>query len=273
MPRSELSSPWNGPPINFKKETPDVAASTTTSAPAPKVRPAPSDVTDDPFAAFAAEVRTTAQHVLEVERRSRAQRRALFFTAAVIVGTVIGGLVTAVVLRSGGPDDAASRTSVVKEAAASITSSPAGGQVLIDNVIYGITPLSLSLPVGEHAVEIRNGAASRAFSIQVEAGKIVSQHVDFGATPTTSRLEVASDPPGTEVSIDGVPRGKTPLTVAEISPGQHRVAIAIDRGTVNRMVTLKPGETASVVVSLTSGGTTTGWVSIETPFETQVFEG
>jgi serine/threonine-protein kinase len=91
--------------------------------------------------------------------------------------------------------------------------------------------------------------------------------------PTTGGLEVSSEPSGASVTIDGVKKGVTPLALAEITPGQHRIAVSSGRTTVNRSVDLKRGATASVMVSVTSGGSPTGWVSIETPFEMQVLEG
>ncbi len=88
----------------------------------------------------------------------------------------------------------------------------------IDGKHAGQTPLSLSLPVGMHVAELRSGTTSRRMSLSVEAGKIATQHVDFGGVAATGELQVSSEPAGAQVAIDGTLRGVTPLKVPEMAP-------------------------------------------------------
>jgi hypothetical protein len=86
------------------------------------------------------------------------------------------------------------------------------------------------------------------------------------------RLEVASEPSGASVSVDGVRRGTTPLALDGVAAGDRRVVIANGSTTITRTVRITPGATASVVASVAPRGTAGGWVQIKAPFEMQVSE-
>lgn len=117
---------------------------------------------------------------------------------------------------------------VAVEGTTTISSRPEGAQVLVNGVPRGITPLKLSLPVGEHTLELQNGLARRSLTLVIEAGTISSQYIDLAPTSPTAagRLEVTSDPVGADVAVDGVPRGVTPLIISAMAAGQHRVVIS-----------------------------------------------
>jgi len=50
-----------------------------------------------------------------------------------------------------------------------------------------------------------------------------------GIGAATARLMVEA---GAKVAIDGVPRGVSPLTIADLTPGEHTVALTSDLGAV-----------------------------------------
>jgi hypothetical protein len=87
-------------------------------------------------------------------------------------------------------------------------------------------------------------------------------------------LQVWSEPGGAKVVIDGQPRGTTPLTVTDLAPGDHAVALENDLGTVNHTVTLVPGIPASLVVPMGApqSAPLSGWISVSAPVEMQLFE-
>jgi hypothetical protein len=163
------------------------------------------------------------------------------------------------------------------ESAVTIKSHPEGATVLIDGKSRGVTPLKLSLPVGRHTVELRNGAASRTLPLEVEAGVAATQYIEIESAATVptavGRLEVLSDPAGAQVTIDGVARGVAPLTISSLPVGQHRVSLKSGSSTFNRLVTIAPGATATVVASLSRASVSVGWVVVDSPLELQVFEG
>ena len=207
-----------------------------------------------------------------VEPDPTPSRTRLFTAAAVAVGLVVGILGGALVawpdsfVFVGGPAPV-----VISESTVTFTSSPDGAKVYIDGRLAGQTPLSLSLPVGAHVAELQSGGASRRGSITVEAGKIATQHVDFGASPAIGALQITSEPTGAQVAVDGVLRGVTPLKVPEIAPGSHRITVSSGRTAVDRMVEIMAGSTATVVVSVPVV-IPTGYVEIDAPMDLEVFE-
>jgi hypothetical protein len=165
---------------------------------------------------------------------------------------------------------------VVAEGTVTVDSRPEGAQVSVDNIARGLTPLKLSLPAGEHSLELQNGGATRTVPLTVQAGVVLSQYLDLApvaAAPLVGRLEISSDPLGARVAVDGIARGVTPATLSNITPGVHNVSIVGDDATVTRSVTVAAGSTASVIVSLTPAGAAAGWASFHAPIELQVLEG
>jgi hypothetical protein len=163
----------------------------------------------------------------------------------------------------------------VQTGTATVTSAPEGAIVSIDGTVRGKTPLRLALPAGDHTVDISVGAVRRSLPLVIDPGSIVTQHIEFAAAAQaqTGRLDIASDPPGAQVSVDGASKGVTPLSVASIAAGEHKITISSGDATIHRTVSVAPGATATVMATVTSGGTAAGWVSFKSPTELQVFEG
>ena len=155
---------------------------------------------------------------------------------------------------------------------ATISSRPEGAAVVIDGVARGLTPLRLSLPVGEHTLDLQNGTAARSVPLVIEAGTIASHYIDLVAPVSVGRLEISSDPPGARVTMDGAVRGVTPLVMSAVTPGQRRVVISNADGSVTRVVTVTAGATSTIMASLAAAGVAAGWVSIQSPVEFQVLE-
>ena len=164
----------------------------------------------------------------------------------------------------------------VAEGTAVFNSVPEGASIAIDGTPRGVTPLRVSLPVGAHSVEITSGAVSRQLPITIEPGSVVSQYVEFAAAPVTlgGRLEIGSDPPGAQVTLDGIPKGTTPVVVADVPPGQHRVTVSAGDNTINRTVNVTRGATATLVVSTAPGTANAagGWLSVRTPIDMEILQ-
>jgi hypothetical protein len=92
----------------------------------------------------------------------------------------------------------------------------------------------------------------------------------FGRPP--GLLEIASDPPGARVSINGLSRGVTPLVLDELPSGSHTVSISLHGAAVQRAVNLAPGRTATIIAAFAPNGPVEGWLSVEAPFDMQVRE-
>jgi hypothetical protein len=157
-----------------------------------------------------------------------------------------------------------------------MTTNPPGAKLFVDGVERGITPLSVSLRAGAHALEVRGDGPARVMPIAMTAGAQVSQYIELPkSTATAGQLQVRTEPSGARVSVDGVPRGISPVTIPDLTPGEHAVALESDRGSVKQIVAIEAGITASLMVPLgaaTEGVPVSGWIAVTAPADVQVFE-
>src|SRR5580765_5010655 len=63
-------------------------------------------------------------------------------------------------------------------------------------------------------------------------------------------VSVTTTPAGAKVTVDGKPRGVTPVTVGDLSPGNHEVTLESSAGTVRRTVAIAANQTALVEESI-----------------------
>jgi hypothetical protein len=148
-----------------------------------------------------------------------------------------------------------------------LESVPSGSQVFIDGEPAGTTPVITELPAGAHTVEFRSGDMTRTTQVVAIARERVIERVQWG-DKLTGTLEVSSTPTGASVLVDGVARGTTPLTLADLPPGDHAVVIESSAGTVQRMVTIEPGGRARVEESIFSG-----FLAVFAPFDVEITDG
>jgi len=149
-----------------------------------------------------------------------------------------------------------------------LESNPRGAEVWIDGASKGVTPISLQLPPGTHSVELRRRGAVRELQpIEIASGQEVKQSIDLTSVRAVGTLNVKSNPTGAKVLIDGKPRGVTPLTLSDMTVGNHRVTIESASGSVTREVQIQAGVAANV-----DEGIFSGWIAVFAPFPLQVFE-
>jgi hypothetical protein len=174
------------------------------------------------------------------------------------------------------------RPVVPPTATLTIQTTPPGAEVTISGKPSGISPVSLSLPAGEYQVVLSgaNGQRRELAVTLTEAGSVV-QHVEMGAaaaaaapTAETGALRVETDPAGQTVTVDGTPRGVTPLTIPLLAPGEHAVVVRGPAGAVRRTVVVQRGETMSLMLAPTAAAptTTAGWVAFDSPIVLQLRE-
>jgi len=158
-----------------------------------------------------------------------------------------------------------------------VSSHPSEAEVTIDGVARGRTPLTVALSPGNHELELTSGSGKRTLPFVVEAGMRLSHYIEFAAerpAAATGRMEVASEPAGAEVRVDGSLHGITPLTVEGLQEGEHDVLLTRGTASATRKVVVVSGGTATLLVSLPPGNrATAGWVSLRAPFGMEVFEG
>jgi hypothetical protein len=157
----------------------------------------------------------------------------------------------------------------------SISSDPVGAEVIVDKSPRGLTPLLLTLDAGPHTLELRGAGQPRTMPIVITAGSQLTQYMELPkAVAAVGQLQVRTDPAGAQVTVDGTPRGVSPLLVDALSPGEHEIALANDVTNVKQTVTIEAGSTASLVVPLRAaeGAPVSGWVSVKAPVDLQLFE-
>jgi hypothetical protein len=156
-----------------------------------------------------------------------------------------------------------------------VQSNPPGVQVFVDGIDRGMTPARLSVDAGSHILELRGRGVPRVIPLQVAAGSQVSQYLEFADTPTTGRLQVQSEPAGAKVTVDGTLRGVAPLTVADLTPGDHEIIMQNDLGSARHVVTIQAGATASLLAPIAAApasGPVSGWLAVRAPFTVEIRE-
>jgi hypothetical protein len=238
----------------------------------------PKPVAELPKVLPAVEAPVTIRPVVSVDMGDEEPERAVAIERRAW-GPRIAVAAAAVVVLAGGGYGAtkffAPHAAAVSAGTVSVTTVPSGAEVFVDGQAHGATPVSLTLAPGAHTLELRGNGAPRTIPITVAPGQQISQYVELGRTaPTFGKLQVRSEPAGASVVVDGADRGKAPLLVDALAPGEHTIVLQSDVATVKQTVTIDAGETASLVVPLAAaeGAPVSGWVSVKAPVELQLYE-
>jgi hypothetical protein len=153
--------------------------------------------------------------------------------------------------------------------------NPPGAKLFVDGVERGVTPLTVTLKAGVHALELRGDGPARLMPITMTAGAQASQYIELPTRASSvGDLRVRTEPAGAHVSVDGLPRGTSPVTVAQLTPGEHAVLIEHEQGSVTQVVTIEAGITASLLVPLGTPAAppVSGWIAVTAPADVQVLE-
>jgi len=158
-----------------------------------------------------------------------------------------------------------------------VQSNPAGVEVVVDGVERGLTPATISVTPGAHILELRGRGVPRVIPFNATAGAQVSHHIEFANTPETGQLRVETTPEGAKVTVDGVERGVSPLTVTDLTPGDHEVVLDTAEASSRHVVTVQAGGTASLVAPVgaaaPASGPVSGWIRVRAPFTMEIREG
>jgi len=144
-----------------------------------------------------------------------------------------------------------------KQGILSVVSSPSGATISVDGQAKGSTPLSgIKLSEGTHTVLLlmtgyedysREVTISRTIPVDLQ----VTLWKKVVETPSTGSIAVTTNPAGAGVSVDGTKKGKTPVTVTDLSAGQHTVSITKDGyAGYTTKVTITGGETLPLSINL-----------------------
>src|SRR6266542_1209143 len=138
----------------------------------------------------------------------------------------------------------------------------AGRTLGADKLLYGTVKKASknSVTVALKLLDVKNATVEKFVNdtvprrelavsqVGTNAARWFGQLLEIEVKPT---LTVSSDPPGANVTVDGQAYGRTPLTLRDLSAGQHTVVLsAPGRQPATRAVELKPGGAHDVVVAL-----------------------
>ncbi len=157
-----------------------------------------------------------------------------------------------------------------------IESDPPGAEVRLNGAVKGATPLSLAMPAGNYSLAVQQGSNIKELPVSVTNGATTVHHITWADTPAvaaaeTGHLSVATDPPGSEVLVDGEVRGIAPLTLRDLPVGQHRIVVRARGTTYTRTVPIEAGTTASLFFG-GSQAASPGSIAIASTVPVQVFE-
>jgi hypothetical protein len=162
-------------------------------------------------------------------------------------------------------------------ASLTVQTTPPGLQVTIAGKPAGVTPVTMSLPPGEYRVGLSAAdGRQRDFAVTLAAGASLVRDVEMAplaaAVPSGS-LHVETEPARQAVLVDGIDRGFSPITVAELTPGEHQVVVRTAGGNIRRTIQVREGETVSLLVSGAElPAVRAGWVTFSSPIRLELRE-
>jgi hypothetical protein len=128
------------------------------------------------------------------------------------------------------PNEEYAFTAVLRKLTGSISikSNPSKAKIYLDSKEVGTTPNTLkAIDIGPHEFEIRSdGYTSWMESIDINKGKNKKIHVVL--QKNTGSVIIKSEPSNAKVLIDGSEVGNTPVTISDLIPGMHSVAINME---------------------------------------------
>jgi len=135
-----------------------------------------------------------------------------------------------------------------------VRSTPSGADVSLDGVYRGRTPLDIAVAPGSaHEVLVaRTGHAPWSRSFSAASGERTV--LDARLEPVYVPLTVRGEPADAEVLVDGVSKGRTPLTL-QVLAGEHAIEVRKAPFAPHQAkITLAPGLARSVEYRLTVAG-------------------
>ena len=157
----------------------------------------------------------------------------------------------------------------------SVDSSPPGAKIYLNGFYRNVSPTTFDqLTPGSYTVAfVLDGYQSYSTLVRISAGTTTNVYATLAPLSTSpNSVYVTSDPTNAFVYLDTLYKGKTPLTITDITPGTHLVELnAPGYYTWNTTVSLTGGSTRTVsaqMVSLTPAVTTTVVTVLATPTPT-----
>ncbi|NLV27532.1 MAG: PEGA domain-containing protein, partial [Methanomicrobiales archaeon] len=147
----------------------------------------------------------------------------------------------------------------------SVYTYPSGSSVYVDGVLSGVGPLWLAdVNPGVHQIRVTSdGYLDWNQQVEVRGGGSVT-YVTAALypswwTPIYGYVMISSLPGNGVAYLDGVAQGQTPVTLSQVTPGQHTIRIEVPGYQPwEQIVTVLEGRTSYVLAQMTPGGSSGG---------------
>ena len=137
-------------------------------------------------------------------------------------------------------------TLVLASGTVNVLSDPAGAEVTVNGIVRGETPILVrEIPRGRAVVKFRlDGFDEEVRELAINAGDVQTLSVSLKGQPGTLRL--SSVPEGARFYVNDEPRGRGPLAIPGLKPGDYTIRAEMDGyGTATKTVTIENGASAS----------------------------
>ena len=137
-------------------------------------------------------------------------------------------------------------TLVLASGTVNVLSDPAGAEVTLNGIVRGKTPVLVrDVPRGRAVVKFRlDGFDEEVRELAINAGDVQTLSVPLKGQPGTLRL--SSVPEGARFYLNDEPRGRGPLAIPGLNPGEYVVRAEMEGyGTMTKSVTIENGVSAS----------------------------
>jgi hypothetical protein len=135
------------------------------------------------------------------------------------------------------------------------------GDVFVDGIRKDTAPAVVAgLAPGEHVVEVRReGTQPWRQTVVIAAGQQAKVNATFGGAAAGGGLRVVSSEPSVLVFVDGEEKGRAPISVPDIKPGQHLIeGRKPGFRPFEQTVELVPGKQALVQLKMEMGSESNG---------------
>ena len=133
-------------------------------------------------------------------------------------------------------------TLVLASGTVDVQSEPAGAEVTVNGIVRGVTPLRVSgIPKGRATVKFKlEGFEDEVRELAINAGDVQTLQIAMKGVPGT--LHLVSVPEGARFYVNEEARGKGPLTLTGLAPGDYAVRVELDGfGTATKTITIANG--------------------------------
>ncbi len=147
-----------------------------------------------------------------------------------------------------------------------VESHPPDARIMVDGELRGHTPGVLRLKPGEYQVEVQLGGSAQSKKITVRAQADMTETFVLPEAGQRGGFHITTYPSPGGITIDGKYRGDAPLTVTDLAPGMHTLAVQTTLGMQEQDVFVQPGSVRALAVP------TASWVKVNAPFDLEVLE-